>query len=101
MSESRPTTAAGAAGVERAQDEVAGQRRLEGDLGGRAVADLADGDHLGVLPQERPEPDLQVNPAAGLTCDCATPGTATSIGSSSVARLRRPSVVATSSRRQA
>ena len=42
-----------------------------------------------------------MNPAPGLTCDCATPGTATSIGSSSVARLRRPWVVATRSRRQA
>ena len=44
---------AGAAGVERGQDEVAGERGLERDLGGRPVADLADGDDLGVLAEQR------------------------------------------------
>ena len=44
---------AGAAGVEGGERQVAGQRGLERDLGGASVADLADGDHLGILPEQR------------------------------------------------
>ena len=39
--------------VERRQDQVAGQRRLHGDLGGLGVADLADHDDVRILPQKR------------------------------------------------
>ena len=42
---------AGTAGMKGRQDQVAGEGGLKRDLGGRLVADLADGDHLGVLPQ--------------------------------------------------
>ena len=40
-------------GVQRREDEVAGQRRLDRDLGRLAVADLADHDHVGVRAQHR------------------------------------------------
>ena len=46
---------AGVVGVQGAEDQVAGQRRLDGGAGGLLVADLADHDHVGVLPQERPQ----------------------------------------------
>ena len=39
--------------VQRGQDEVAGQRGLDGDPGRLDVADLADQDHVGVLAQDR------------------------------------------------
>ena len=39
--------------VERAEDQVAGQRRLDGDLRGLAVADFPDEDFVRVLPQNR------------------------------------------------
>ena len=41
--------------MKRGENEVAGQRGLHGDLGGGAVANLADGDHFGILPQQRLE----------------------------------------------
>ena len=46
-------------------------------------------------------PVARSKPAARFTCDCETPGTEPSIGSSRVARLRRPPVDSASSRRQA
>jgi len=76
--------------------------RPEDDLGRRPIRQLADGDHLGVLPQERAQAGLERDPAPGFTCGLCDAGTATSIGSSSVAtaalagRLCRPA-----SRRQA
>ncbi len=39
-------------GVQRGEHQVAGLRRLDGDLGGLEVADLADHDDVGVLAQE-------------------------------------------------
>ena len=50
----------GAAGMERAQQQVAGQRGLQGGLGRGAIADLADHDDLGVLPHEEPQAGGQV-----------------------------------------
>ena len=55
MSRSRVIGAGGVVGVQRAEDQVAGERRLDGDLGRLQVADLADQDHVGVLPQDRPQ----------------------------------------------
>src|SRR5512133_1256946 len=48
--------AGGVVGVDRGEDEVAGQRGLDRDLGRLEVADLADHDDVGVLPEERPQP---------------------------------------------
>ena len=41
---------------------MAGERRLDGDLGGLEVADLADHDDVGVLPQERAQRRGEVQP---------------------------------------
>jgi hypothetical protein len=40
-------------GVQRGQHQVAGERGLDRDLRGLVVADLADHDHVRVLPQDR------------------------------------------------
>jgi hypothetical protein len=40
-------------GMQGAEDQVAGQRRLDGDLRGLGVADLADHDDIRVLAQDR------------------------------------------------
>ena len=45
----------GIVGVQRAEDQVAGQRRLHGDLGGLAVANFADQHHVRVVTQNRPQ----------------------------------------------
>ena len=44
--------AGGVVGVQGAQDEVAGERRFDGDVGGLVVADLADHDDVGILAQD-------------------------------------------------
>ena len=44
---------AGTAGMKCRQDQMAGEGGLERDLGRGLVADLADGDHFGVLTQQR------------------------------------------------
>src|SRR5260370_1189127 len=49
-------------GVERREDEVAGERRLDRDLGGLEVADLADEDHAPVLPHDVAEPGVGREP---------------------------------------
>ena len=43
-------------GVQRGEDEVAGERALDGDLRRLAVADLADHDDVGVGAHHRPQP---------------------------------------------
>ena len=43
-------------GVQRREHEVAGERRLDRDLRGLAVADLADHDHVGVGADHRAQP---------------------------------------------
>src|SRR5713226_2510386 len=48
--------ARGVVGVDGAEDEVAGQRGLDGDLRRLAVADLADHDHVRVLAEEAAQP---------------------------------------------
>ncbi len=47
--------------------EVTGQRRVDRDVGGLLVANLADHDHVGILPQEgaqragEGQPDLRLD----------------------------------------
>jgi hypothetical protein len=48
--------AGGVVGVDGREDEVAGQRRGDRDLGGLAVADLADHDHVRIVAQEGAQP---------------------------------------------
>ena len=48
--------------MEGAQDEVAGQGRLDGDLRGLEVTNLADEDDVRVLPQERTQRAREVEP---------------------------------------
>ena len=50
---SRVIARAGVVGVQRAEHQVAGERRLNRGAGGFLVADFADHDHVGVLPQQR------------------------------------------------
>ncbi len=42
-------------GVQRAEHRVPGQRGLDGDFGRFQVADLADQDLVGILPQNGPQ----------------------------------------------
>src|SRR5690606_19612143 len=44
--------AGGAVGMQRRQHQVTGQRRLDGDLGGFAVAHFADHDHIRILTHD-------------------------------------------------
>ena len=55
MSRSRVIVLGRVVGVQRAEDHVPGERRLHGDLGRFQVADLADQDHVRVLPQDGPQ----------------------------------------------
>ena len=45
----------GAVRMQRAENQMAGQRRFQRDFGGLRVAHFADHDHVGIGPQERPE----------------------------------------------
>ena len=67
MSISRPSALGGVARVQGGEHEVAGQRRLDGDVRGLAVADLADHDHVGVGAQHRAQADVEGD--AGLRRD--------------------------------
>src|SRR5205823_4709832 len=49
-------------GVQRGEHEVAGEGRLDGDLRGLEVADLADQDDVRILPQERTKGGGEVEP---------------------------------------
>ena len=47
--------AGGVVGVQRAEHRVPGERRLHGNFGRFHIANLADQDLVGVLPQDRPQ----------------------------------------------
>jgi hypothetical protein len=53
--------------VQRAEDQVAGERGLGGELGGFGVANFADHQDVGVLPQQRAQGVAKVKPAFSLT----------------------------------
>jgi hypothetical protein len=78
----------GVIGVQRRQHQVAGERGLQGQLGGLGVADLADQDDVGVLAQDAAQPAGEGETDFSCTWTCVMPGTCTSTGSSSVTMLR-------------
>ena len=53
--------------MQRRKNQVAGKRRLHGDLGGLGIANFADHDHVGVLAHDRAQavgegqPDLRLD----------------------------------------
>ena len=64
----------GVVGVQGGENHVAGQRRLHGDLGGLAVADLADHDDVRVLAQDRPQAGGKGQADLRVDLDLADPG---------------------------
>ena len=74
-------------GVQRGQHQVTGLRRLDGDLRGLEVADLADHDDVRVLAQERAQRGGESEADLGLTLTWLTPGRLISAGSSAVEML--------------
>ena len=61
--------AGGVVGVERGEDQVAGEGGVDGDLGGLLVADLADHDDVRVLAQESAERAAKVSSIFALHLD--------------------------------
>ncbi len=55
-------------GVQRGENEMAGERRLHGDLCGFEVADLADHDDVWILAQDRTQGARKRGSIFGLTC---------------------------------
>ena len=53
-------------GMEGREDLVAGQRRLDGDVGGEVVADLADHDHVRILAHDVPQGLLEAEVDGGV-----------------------------------
>ena len=49
-------------GVDRREDQVPGQRGVDRNLRGLVVADLADHDLVGIVPQDRPQPARERQP---------------------------------------
>ena len=76
-------------GVNRCEDQMAGERRVDGDLGGLAVADFADHDLVRIVTQEwNADRARRVNPFFSLTGICVIPFNWYSTGSSIVMILR-------------
>ena len=50
----------GGVGVKGGQQQLAGERSLDGELSRIAVADLADDDHLRILSHQRTQAGLQI-----------------------------------------
>ena len=67
---------------------MSGERRLDGDLRGLEIADLADHDDVGILPHDRAKQGGEVEPDLGLDLDLVDPRSWYSIGSSTVTILR-------------
>ena len=84
MSSSRAIGAGGVVRVQRREDEVAGERGLDRDLGRLGVADLADHDDVGVLAEDGAQAVANVRPIAGFTWIWLTPSSWYSTGSSMV-----------------
>ena len=71
-------------GVQGRQHQVAGERRLHGDLRGLEVADLADHDDVRVLAHDRAQRVAKVRPICGFTWIWLMPASWYSTGSSTV-----------------
>ena len=76
--------ARGVVGVQGGEDQVAGQGGLDRDIGGFAVADFADHDHVRILAHDVAQPDANVRPICGLTWIWLMPSIWYSTGSSIV-----------------
>jgi hypothetical protein len=74
-------------GVQRRQHHVAGLRRLDGDVGGLQVADLADHDDVRILPQERLQRGRKGQAGLVVDVDLVDAGQVDLGGSSAVAML--------------
>ena len=74
----------GVVGVHGGEHQVPGERRLDGDLGGLRVADLADQDLVRVVAQDGAQPPAKVRPFFSLTGIWVTPRSWYSTGSSMV-----------------
>ena len=63
--EQSPDHAAGGAGVQRAEDEMAGEGRFDADARGFAIANLADHEDFGILPEQAAHAAGEVELGAG------------------------------------
>ena len=93
--------AATAAGVQGAEDEMAGEGGLDDDVGGVGVAHFADHDDLGILPEQAASPRAKSNSVPGLACAWLIPSSTCSTGSSMVTMWRVPWLMRCRWRRQA
>ena len=73
--------------MQRGEHQVAGQRGLDRHFGGFQVADLADHDDVGVLPQQRAQAVGESQVDAVLHLHLVEAGSTISIGSSTVQTL--------------
>jgi hypothetical protein len=78
----------GVVGVQRAEHEVAGEGRLDGDLGGLPVADFAHHHHVGVLAQDGAQAGRKGEADLGVDLDLADATELILDGSSTVMMLR-------------
>ena len=86
MSSSR-VTVLGASFVQGREHQMSGQRGADRDLRRLQVAHLADEDHVGILPQERPQGRGEVTPMSSRTRTWLIPAMLNSTGSSAVMML--------------
>ena len=63
-----------AVGMKRRQHQMSGQRGLNGDPSGLEIANFADHDDIGVLPEDRTERMREIETNAGLNLDLVDAG---------------------------
>jgi len=82
--------------VQRREHEVARQAGLDRDLGGLEIADFADHDHVGILPQDRAQPAREGHFHLGVDLGLADAVDVVLDGSSTVITLRVLSLIRSS-----